>query len=171
MCTYPSAYFGCHGWQEMTVYTGIWVLLLPVTWPAHSHVTFGSAMLWNRAPYWCYEIGPHTRVSARKKFMGGQLENTNLLKKGICLLNTFLKDFTKMPIKKTLFCSLMGGYPPLAKIMRGINPPVPPSVWNPAYWCYGIGPILMWWNGPHTDVMEWGPYRCYEIGSHTDVMK
>ena len=43
------------------------------------------------------------RVSARKKIMGGggQLENTNLLKKkGICLLNTFLKDFTKMPIKK-----------------------------------------------------------------------
>ena len=68
------------------------------------------------------------RVSARKKFMGGgQLENTNLLKKGICLLNTFLKDFTKIPIKKTLFCSLMGGISPLAKIMRGINPPVPPS--------------------------------------------
>ena len=38
--------------------------------------------------------------------------DTNLLKKGICLLNTFLKDFTKMPIKKTLFCSLMGGISP-----------------------------------------------------------
>ena len=62
---------------------------------------------------------------------GGQLENTNLLKKGICLLNTFLKDFTKMPIKKTLFCSLMGGYPPLAKIMRGINPPRPPLCMKP----------------------------------------
>ena len=50
------------------------------------------------------------RVSARKKFMGrGQLENTNLLKKGICLLNTFLKDFTKMPIKKNTVLQFDGG--------------------------------------------------------------
>ena len=57
---------------------------------------------------------------------GGQLENTNLLKKGICLLNTFVKDFTKMPIKKNTVLQFDGGggYPPLAKIMRGINPPL-----------------------------------------------
>ena len=70
-----------------------------------------------------------SRVSARKRFMGGgQLENTNLLKKGICLLNTFLKDFTTMPIKKPTVLQFDGGISPLAKIMRGINPPVPPSV-------------------------------------------
>ena len=40
---------------------------------------------------------------------GGQLENTNLLKKGICLLNTFLKDFTKMPIKKNTVLQFDGG--------------------------------------------------------------
>ena len=47
---------------------------------------------------------------------GGQLENTNLLKKGICLLNTFLKDFTKMPIKKNTVLQFDGGdIPPLPK--------------------------------------------------------
>ena len=56
---------------------------------------------------------------------GGQLENTNLLKKGICLLNTFLKDFTKMPIKKNTVLQFDGGISPLAKIMRGIKPPHP----------------------------------------------
>ena len=74
------------------------------------------------------------RVSARKKFMGGQLENTNLLKKkGICLLNTFLKDFNKCPLKKTLFCSLMGGdIPPCQNHEGDKSPrPPPPSVWNP----------------------------------------
>ena len=65
----------------------------------------------------------------KKLWGGGQLENTNLLKKGICLLNTFLKDFTKMPIKKNTVLQFDGGdIPPLAKIMRGINPPRPPSV-------------------------------------------
>ena len=62
-----------------------------------------------------------TRVSARKKFMGGgQLENTNLLKKGICLLNTFLKDFTKMPIKKNTVLQFDGGdISPLPKSWGG----------------------------------------------------
>ena len=48
----------------------------------------------------------------QKKIYGGggeQLENTNLLKKGICLLNTFLKDFTKMPIKKNTVLQFDGG--------------------------------------------------------------
>ena len=52
----------------------------------------------------------------KKKLWGGQLENTNLLKKGICLLNTFLKDFTKMPIKKNTVLQFDGGdIPPLPK--------------------------------------------------------
>ena len=46
---------------------------------------------------------------------GGQLENTNLLKKGICLLYTFLKDLTKMPIKKNTVLQFDGG--------GGISPP------------------------------------------------
>ena len=47
---------------------------------------------------------------------GGHLENTDLLKKGICLLNTFLKDFTKMPIKKNTVLQFDGGIsPPLRK--------------------------------------------------------
>ena len=51
-----------------------------------------------------------------KNLWGGQLENTNLLKKGICLLNTFLKDFTKMPIKKNTVLQFDGGdIPPLPK--------------------------------------------------------
>ena len=45
------------------------------------------------------------RVSARNFF----IENTNLLKKGICLLNTFLKDFTKIPIKKNTVLQFDGG--------------------------------------------------------------
>ena len=67
--------------------------------------------------YMCIALLP-SRVSARKKFMGGggQLENTNLLKKGICLLNTFLKDFTKMPITKNTVLQFDGGdIPPLPK--------------------------------------------------------
>ena len=64
---------------------------------------------------------------------GGQLENTNLLKiKGICLLNTFLKDFTKMPIKETLFCSLMGGgiSPPCQNHEGDKSPPPPPPLYE-----------------------------------------
>ena len=67
------------------------------------------------------------RVSARKKFMGGQLENTNLLKKGICLLNTFLKDFTKMPIKKNTVLQFDGGISPPCQNHEGDkSPPSPP---------------------------------------------
>ena len=56
----------------------------------------------------------------KKNLWGGQLENTNLLKKGICLLNTFLKDFTKMPIKKNTVLQFDGGdIPPLPKSWRG----------------------------------------------------
>ena len=60
---------------------------------------------------------------------GGQLENTNLLKMGICLLNTFLKDFTKMPIKKHTVLQFDGGDIPPCQTHEGDkSPPVPPSV-------------------------------------------
>ena len=58
----------------------------------------------------------HTRVSARKNFMGGTIRKHKFAKKGICLLNTFLKDFTKMPIKKNTVLQFDGGdIPPLPK--------------------------------------------------------
>ena len=63
-----------------------------------------------------------------KNLWGDYGGDTNLLRKrGICLLNTFLKDFTKMAIKKNTVLQFDGGdIPPLAKIMGGINPPRPP---------------------------------------------
>ena len=59
---------------------------------------------------------------------GGQLENTNLLKKGICLLTTFLKDFTKMPIKKNTVLQFDGGgiSPPCQNHEGDKSPPSPP---------------------------------------------
>ena len=78
---------------------------------------------------WWYKcLSPPPRVSAKKNLWGGYGGDTNLLKKGICLLNTFLKDFTKMPIKKTLFCSLMGGISPPCQNHGGgdKSPPSPP---------------------------------------------
>ena len=48
----------------------------------------------------------------------------------------------------------MGGISPLAKIMRGINPPrpPPPSVWNPD--CVRVGHFNVWIRG----VLPWGAY-------------
>ena len=70
-----------------------------------------------------YEI----RVSARKTFMGGG--DTNLLKRGICLLNTFLKDFTKMPIKKNTVLQFDGGISPPCQNHGGDkSPPSPPPL-------------------------------------------
>ena len=84
-----------------------------------------------------------------KNLWGGQLENTNLLKMGICLLNTFLKDFTKMPIKKhTVLQFDGGGISPLAKLMRGINPPRPPLCMKP--WVV-YGGHMHWKGGGHSD--------------------
>ena len=79
-----------------------------------------------------------TRVSARKKFMGGH----KFAKKGDLSSEHFLgRTSLKCPLKKTLFCSLMGGISPPCQNHGGINPPVPPpSGGGPDDHCYVIRP-------------------------------
>ena len=68
----------------------------------------------------------------QKNIYGGDMGgDTNLLKRGICLLNTFLKDFTKMPIKKhTVLQFDGGGYPPLPKSWGGGDKSPPSPLWR-----------------------------------------
>ena len=60
------------------------------------------------------------RVSARKKFMGGTIRKHKFLHKFFA----FLKDFTKMPIKKTLLQFDGGDFPPCQNHEGDKSPPL-----------------------------------------------